>query len=70
MRKAGIHDFVTMAITGHKTMEMFQRYNTVDEADLNTAIQKHSIKILSLQKPSNTCHAKCHMEEWGRFGIP
>ena len=33
MRKAGVHDSVIMEITGHSTMEMFQRYNTVDEED-------------------------------------
>ena len=33
-RKAGIHDFVIMGITGHKTQSMFRRYNTVDREDL------------------------------------
>jgi uncharacterized protein (DUF433 family) len=29
-----------MAITGHTTMEMFARYDTVDEEDIAEAIQK------------------------------
>jgi len=37
MRKAGVADSVTMKITGHSTMEMFDRYNTVDEGDVEDA---------------------------------
>jgi len=33
MRKSGVHDTVIMKITGHSTREMFDRYNTVDQAD-------------------------------------
>jgi hypothetical protein len=29
-----------MAITGHKTMAVFKRYNTVDEADLRQAMRQ------------------------------
>jgi len=38
MRKAGIHDHVIMAITGHKTRDMFKRYDTVDDEDLLAAM--------------------------------
>lgn len=37
-RKAGVHDFVIMAITGHTTFEMFKRYNKVDREDLMNGI--------------------------------
>ncbi len=37
-RRAGIDYFRIMAITGHKTMAVFKRYNTVDEADLRDAM--------------------------------
>jgi len=40
MRKAGIQESVIMAITGHSTREMFDRYNTVDEEDTRKAIDK------------------------------
>jgi integrase len=38
-RRAGIDYFRIMAITGRKTMSVFKRYNTVDEADLRQAMQ-------------------------------
>jgi integrase len=38
-RRAGIDYFRIMAMTGHKTMAVFKRYNTVDEADLRDAMQ-------------------------------
>ncbi|MBN1881617.1 MAG: site-specific integrase, partial [Deltaproteobacteria bacterium] len=40
MRKAGIHDSVIMAQTGHKTTSMFLRYNTVDESDGRDAVSR------------------------------
>ena len=39
-RRAGIDYFRIMAITGHKTMAVFKRYNTVDEADLRHAMSQ------------------------------
>jgi integrase len=38
-RRAGVDYFRIMAITGHKTMAVFKRYNTVDEADLRQAMR-------------------------------
>jgi len=40
MRKAGADQSVIMAITGHSTYEMFERYNTVDEDDILNAADK------------------------------
>jgi len=40
MRKAGVPESVIMKITGHSTRAMFDRYNTIDEDDLQTAIQQ------------------------------
>lgn len=40
MRRAGVHDSVIMQQTGHATMEMFLRYNTVDEQDGREAVRK------------------------------
>jgi len=39
-RRAGIDYLSIMAITGHKTMAVFKRYNTVDERDLRQARQQ------------------------------
>ena len=36
-RRAGIDPLTVMKITGHKTMAVFKRYNTVDEGDLGRA---------------------------------
>lgn len=40
MRKAGIHTSVIMAISGHKTMAMFKRYNRIDLNDGRDAMRK------------------------------
>ncbi len=40
MRKAGVERSVIMKITGHKTMSMFERYNTVDRDDAHKAIKR------------------------------
>ncbi|EFK07638.1 site-specific recombinase, phage integrase family [delta proteobacterium NaphS2] len=39
MRKAGVPESVIMAITGHSTREMFDRYDTVDLDDTRQALQ-------------------------------
>lgn len=36
-RRAGIDGFWIMAITGHKTMSVFKRYNAIDEPGLRQA---------------------------------
>jgi integrase len=40
MRKAGVPESVIMAVTGHSTREMFDRYNTVDAEDARQAIKR------------------------------
>ena len=40
MRKAGVHTSVIMAISGHKTMAMFKRYNRIDLDDGRDAMRK------------------------------
>jgi integrase len=39
-RKAGVDRTVIMKLTGHKTLSMFTRYNTVDQADAKDAMEK------------------------------
>jgi integrase len=37
LRRAGVDALTAMKITGHKTMAVFKRYNTIDEQDLKVA---------------------------------
>lgn len=38
MRKAGVSESVIMAVTGHSTMAMFDRYNKIDLEDTRQAV--------------------------------
>ena len=40
MRKAGVDQTVIMKLTGHKTLAMFNRYNTVDQVDAMDAMRR------------------------------
>jgi integrase len=40
MRKAKISESVIMAITGHSTREMFDRYNKIDKEDIKEAVDR------------------------------
>lgn len=40
MRKAGVEESVIMAITGHSTRQMFDRYNTIDDEDKKKGVEK------------------------------
>lgn len=40
LRKAGVHTSVIMAMSGHKTMAMFKRYNRIDLEDGREAMRK------------------------------
>jgi integrase len=39
MRRAGVHDSVIMTITGHKTLSMFYRYNSVSQEEMKAAVE-------------------------------
>jgi integrase len=40
MRLAGVDDFRIMAITGHRTMDEFKCYHTIDQDDLHLVVSQ------------------------------
>lgn len=50
MRKAGVDTSVIMAISGHKTMAMFKRYNRIDLDDGRDAIRRLEAYLSESQK--------------------
>lgn len=52
MRRAGNDHLTVMKITGHRTLEVFQRYNSFDEDDLKQAALRHEQFITNLSQAS------------------
>jgi len=48
MTRAGVNEKVAMAISGHRTRAIFDRYNIVDDRDLRDAVQKTAAYVSTL----------------------
>jgi len=48
MRKAGVAESVIMAITGHSTRAMFDRYNTIDLDDTQQAVDRLEVLLANV----------------------
>ena len=64
MRKAGVDTSVIMAISGHRTMAMFKRYNRIDLDDGRDATRKLETYL------SKNRHEAKQLKKLDESGIP
>jgi integrase len=60
MRRAGVDSLTAMKITGHKTMAVFQQYNSFDEDDLRQAAARQHQFITNLTQQALTDEIDLH----------
>jgi integrase len=69
MRKAGIDQTVIMKLTGHKTLSMFHRYNTVDQEDAIDAMKKLDLFLSEQKSFESSDHVQTGTNS-GKMGAP
>ena len=63
MRKAGVDQTVIMKLTGHKTLAMFNRYNTVDQEDAMDAMKKLNLFLSEQKSFKSSDHVQTDTDE-------
>ena len=58
MVRAGVSEKVAMAISGHKTRSVFDRYDIIDEDDLKEAALRHAAHVQSKETLTKVAVAK------------
>ena len=58
--RAGVPDTIAMALTGHKTRAVFDRYDIVDEADLRAGIEKLAGRLAGTKQGQWAGSARVH----------
>jgi len=53
MRRAGVPESLIMAITGHSTREMFDRYNVIDKQDTVDAVNRLEVFFQNVNQNVN-----------------
>jgi integrase len=55
MRRAGIDHLTIMRITGHKTMDVFKRYNSFHQEDLREAASRFNTYLTRVHSTNTSC---------------
>jgi integrase len=69
LRRAGVDALTAMRITGHKTMAVFKRYNTIGEQDLKAAQRRMDTYMDTLEEWSHLSICKYLTSKDGGVGL-
>ena len=68
LRKARVDQTVIMKLTGHKTLSMFNRYNTVDQEDAMEAMKRLDLFLAEQKSFKNSDHVQTGTNEAKKKG--